>query len=229
MSHTPRDVLGAPPLTKEQEEERLQSNKFVAHFLEGILRVTLAGFGGAVAGMAITRQVYSSAQELRRGGKAQRSNLPYNWAVACMGFAIVVEGTRLASPVRKIGTFVNAERYVSSYLDPKQIEFGYVVGDYTLGGAVAGAAYRGMNVPSSTAKKLKQGARPALSPRILGGLGAGVVLGMFAGLVQASYEYLEKEMEEEEAQARHEFEERMKDQVRELAKAEAARDLRREA
>lgn len=108
-------------------------NPHIMATLESLMRITLAGFGGALAGISISRrggglaayhhkttsnvikQSLPSARTQRR--QAIRSappvlrpsidrDLPSAWAVACMAFAGVVEFTRLVSPTTFVSQFV---------------------------------------------------------------------------------------------------------------------------
>ena len=136
--------------------------------LETFMRVSLAGFGGALTGMALSKQ--QQRDHLRGGAATMRlirrldTNLSASWAMACMLFAGIIETCRWTS--------------LTSYILPDS-PAAQTIGDYTLGGAVAGAAFRGMQIQPSHIRKTRA---PALTPRILSGLVPGVTLGFLAGV-----------------------------------------------
>ena len=104
------------------------------------------------------------------------SNLPMTWALACCSFCGLIEISRWSSPM----SLITSSKPVQT------------VGDYTVGGAAAGAAFRGMQVAQ------KRSSRP---PSILSGMASGMMLGFFAGVVQYAADVGE-EMVEEERQRR---------------------------
>jgi len=103
-----------------------------------------------------------------------------SWAIACISFAGIIESSRLLSPF--------------SYLGLKQ-PYLTTIGDHTLGGAIAGAVFRGMQIQSGKSKS------PILAPRIMAGLIPGVTLGLLAGCLQATVDTLETILNDEQANA----------------------------
>ena len=111
------------------------SSPHLAGTLESLMRITLAGFGGALAGISISRRGgASSAQTVAKStsnviqqslsrkqrrqairsappvlGPSVDRELPSAWAVACMAFAGVVEFTRLASPTTFVWQFITTD------------------------------------------------------------------------------------------------------------------------
>jgi len=164
---------------KDPSQDNIASNEAPPSFLdwmEPVTRVFLAGFGGAVAGLSFSRQTRSRHPMARVGGDA---NLPAAWAMACMSFAGIVECTAMTSPM----SWVTQDPYIRT------------VGDYTLGGSVAGAAFRGMHVQSGARKTAVS--IPVTSPRVLSGLVPGMALGLLAGVLLAASDYVDTLVEEE--------------------------------
>lgn len=153
-----------------------KSNDDYLAVMESFMRITLAGFGGAISGIAISRG--GTHTRINPGHRPYAdANLPASWAIACVGFVGIIEASRVLSPFSFLGL---EQRYLTT------------IGDYTLGGAIAGAAFRGMQVQSMKSKA------PILAPRILSGLVPGIALGLVAGLAQAAADELEKKLQEEQ-------------------------------
>lgn len=134
------------------------------------MRISLAGFGGALAGLSLSRRPQQPGAVRPRRPLRPDSTLPMNWAFACAGFVTLIEISRWASP--------------TSLLTPsRRLQ---TIGDYTIGGAAAGAAFRGMQVAQKTSRA-----------NIASGLATGVVLGCLAGVVQCAADYGEDMVEEE--------------------------------
>lgn len=142
--------------------------------MESIMRISLAGFGGALVGLSLSRQ---KQQHSRRPMRVD-STLPINWAFACAGFCSLIELSRHAS----LTSLVTSSR-------PMQ-----TIGDFILGGAAAGAAFRGMQVGAQMA-----GPR-TLKPNILSGMASGIALGLIAGIVQCAADAGEEMVQEERLQ-----------------------------
>jgi hypothetical protein len=153
------------------DNESTTSTFSTQRVMESVMRVSLAGFGGALAGLSLSRQRQSSRPRPVRVD----STLPMNWASACAGFCTLIEISRWAS--------------LTSLLSPsRRIQ---TIGDYTIGGAAAGAAFRGMQVAQKSTKTLR--------PNILSGLASGIVLGLIAGVVQCAADIGEEMVNEERA------------------------------
>lgn len=119
------------------------------------------------------------------------ANLPYTWALSCMIFLTVLETFRVVSPTSRIlesmESSVAPETSPSSFNDIARRTAIKSVGDYTLGGAVAGLAGglspRRIPMPSSGSSF-----RLAHRPLVIWSLLAGTGLGMIAGIFQAGAE-----------------------------------------
>lgn len=111
-------------------------NPHITATIESLMRITLAGFGGALAGISISRRgglAAKQAQALAKttsnvikqslpSSRTQRRQtiqsappvlrpsidreLPSAWAVACMAFAGIIEFTRLVSPTTFVSQFI---------------------------------------------------------------------------------------------------------------------------
>jgi len=168
------------------------------HVLNSFIRMTMAGFGGAVAGLAMAKshrqnKMVLGAAVVRRGKPYHSSteSLPTTWAVACMTFAGIVETTQLANPTRIIvPDNKRYSKYVSKALD------------MALGGALAGAIFRGAT-------------KSIAPPRIMAGVGPGLALGALAGVAQATAEYVTDELERIEEEKERLKIETMRQQLRE--------------
>lgn len=137
------------------------------------MRLSLSGFGGALVGLSMQRKQATASTRRPRPMRVD-STLPMNWAFACIGFCSLVEIARWTSPT-------------SLVTDSRRIQ---TVGDYTVGGAAAGAAFRGMQVAQKST-------RATVRPNILTGLALGIVLGFLAGIVQCAADVGEEMVEEE--------------------------------
>jgi MFS family permease len=139
-------------------------------------------------------------------------NQPRTWALSCMIFALILETSRRSSPTTAIMQSVSSSDESSlSFNDKMKREAVTTIGDYTFGGVSAGlvGAFAGwtqnarttlsanaMQIPASILSS-KAGRRPL----IVWGLGAGMLLGLVAGLFQAGIDglsmYLQKEQDQE--------------------------------
>lgn len=163
-------------MTSNDDEDKAPANNddnsdALRHTMESIMRMSLAGFGGALVGLSLARR-----PQTRLPARRLDSNLPITWALACCSFCGLIEISRWSSPI----SLITPSKPVQT------------VGDYTVGGAAAGAAFRGMQVAQ------KRSSRP---PSILSGMASGMMLGFFAGVVQYAADVGE-EMVEEERQRR---------------------------
>jgi hypothetical protein len=136
------------------------------------MRVSLAGFGGSLVGLSLARQ--RREQQHLRGPAAKKirapdTNLSAAWAFTCMAFVGIIEVcTQYASLTEHLGISSPALQ---------------TIGDYTLGGAIAGATFRGMHIrPYQRGRSSAASRAPTLTPRIVSGLIPGVVLGCLAGI-----------------------------------------------
>ncbi len=150
------------------------------HPMQSVAVITVAGFGGAIAGLSMSRRGPPSVQHVQLS-----SQLPWLWALGCATFAGVIEFSTLVSPTRLListlkesdtipnfditnmipqqfkqdfGFMKNNDKDVDSkgddnYLSSVQKKFVYwdenataTLGDYALGGAFAGAMFKGSQI-----------------------------------------------------------------------------------
>lgn len=226
-----------PPLdgtdTTEQPETPAYSRVHLEDTMESLTRITLAGFGGSIVGLAQQRQQQQQQQSVsprtdsstirKRPPTAasiisQKNNLgnqPRTWALSCMIFALILETSRRSSPTTVLLDSIRSTRRSDkdddSWNGRVQDTAMKAVGDYTIGGTLAGLvgalagwtekarttlSARAMQVPSNILAS-KAGRRPF----IIWGLGAGMSLGLVAGVFQAGIDvgnmYLQDEQEQE--------------------------------
>ena len=206
------------------------------------MRITIAGFGGALAGISISRRsggvggLAKSAQVMAKKATAPNKNvipqtrtqrrqairsappvlrpsidreLPSAWAVACMAFAGVVEFTRLVSPTTFVSQFINAPPLkIESDDDPSTIDplkYGSTIIDYMIGGAIAGAIFKGSAVRTPAGARLDasimgnysaSSVSTAIKGKPLSGILPGAALGLLAGVSIVSLEYANMVIEE---------------------------------
>lgn len=125
------------------------ANPHIMTTIESLMRITLAGFGGALAGISISRRGGSLANASLQQAQALTKNvikqsrtqrrqairssppvlrptidreLPTAWAVACMAFAGVVEFTRLISPTTFVSQFITPPLQLESSDDDIQLQ-----------------------------------------------------------------------------------------------------------
>ena len=161
------------------------SNTFsLEKLLESIVRVTLAGFGASLVGLAKERQQFPSGQP-----RKPQHNLPLTWAFSAMIFVSVLESCRVMSPTTLL--LRQLESSSRQKFDEYSKAVVVAVGDYSLGGSVAGLS-GGLAAQRRTSASL----RP---PSIAWGLRTGLVLGCVAGVLQAGIDvailYLLKQQE----------------------------------
>lgn len=145
-------------------------------------RVALAGFGGALVGLSLARR-QGGRRGMVRGisyGRKQY-NLSRRWALSCAGFATVFEASRLLSPT-------------SFFVQNVHLR---TVGDYTLAGATAGAAFRGIPIQSFQNRNNTNMGPPKLGPRLSAGIFAGLILGFIPGVLVAGITFLEDKLKVE--------------------------------
>lgn len=153
--------------------------------MEILVRITLAGFGASMVGLAKQKQqqqLLPTSPPSRTRFK-QIQNLPMTWAVSGMLFVLVLESCRVASPTTVLWDYAvnkhDKDKSDSSHgTASKNNEYyktaAVALGDYMLGGSVAGMAGAAAATRSSTMR------RP-----LVWGLGTGLLLGGLAGLLQA--------------------------------------------
>lgn len=162
--------------------------------VESFLRVSLAGFGGALVGLSLARARKATPLTRtvgQRGKPFHKSvqDLPAQWAVAFLTFSSVFEATRILSPTSIVLDMTTDDSTVSRHWK--------TIGDYTMGGCMAGAVLRGM--PVSAAGSTRGIAAP---PRLGAGLLSGMVLGFIPGVMIAGIQMLEEKLEAYEAGTR---------------------------
>lgn len=167
----------------EEDASNSRSDSF-NQGMESALRITLAGFGGVLVGLSLSQRRGADALAhsttgvmqpmIQRGSQRSRSitnrDLPTQWAVSCLTFATIFECSRLMSP---ISHFTHNRHFQT-------------IGDYAVGGLVAGSILRGLPVRGNTA----QGA--VATPRFGAGLWSGLVLGIIPGVIVTGISLLEE-------------------------------------
>lgn len=167
--------------------------------MESVVRVTLAGLGGSIVGLAQERRLESmrvvsgaaatAAARRKRSPSSQLTNLPLTWALSCIAFCGIVETSRLTSPSKNILIFLESlseegdtDGQTKSLSNRRLAPYFCTVADYSLGGIVGGLAsslgqnsHIRRNLPSAMARG---------SHRFFG-VGPGFGLGFMAGLLQA--------------------------------------------
>jgi hypothetical protein len=162
------------------------SKTFLHENLESLARITFAGSGGSLAGLALERNRrqfpqreppnmhhYSEAASKGRfptsPPRPPAANLPLTWAFSCMIFVSVIEVSRRASPMTTLlDALSSADDRTAPFSKYQRVAI-VATGDYAIGGTVAGLA-------TTVARKLP----------MLWGLRVG--LGLVAGIVQAGVE-----------------------------------------
>jgi hypothetical protein len=162
--------------------------------LQSFLRMTTAGFGGALVGLALGRNTATARSVVQRGKPYRDAALPTSWAVACITFTGIVETTHLMAPTRRV-LWAEVNPYVAKAID------------MTMGGALAGAMFRGAQIRSANSPA------PMVTPRIMAGLGPGLLLGLVAGVLQAGLEYVVDEVERVEEEKKRLRREEMRRQI----------------
>lgn len=193
-----------------------EENEFLESLFESLVRITLAGFGGNVVGLAyqhrqqlqqrqVTRpSMLSSAYKIPPQKSSPlvkllpRTNLPSTWGLACTLFALILETSRRVSPTN---IFLSTmEGYPTELPTAKNVQRTVLttVGDYVVGGSVAGIA--GAIAARRRTANIAFPLPPAVrsnSAFLFWGFGAGMALGLIAGVLDASVAvgniYLEQE------------------------------------
>lgn len=197
-----------PDVRNPEEEEDEEYMKSFATYAEPLLRVTVAGLGGFISGLAVVRYRRQSplmssvdANVLHPIASARRnvtmiprqttsSNLPAVWGFSCFLFCGMLEITRLYEPTK----FFMSLPPIQESVGQQNPNF-YTCSDYALGGAVSGATFRGMQLTASTQKRRIpiSNARPSVALGML----TGMALGLLAGVVQSVLDYFETTLKQD--------------------------------
>jgi len=180
------------------------ANQSYNNAMESLLRISLAGFGGALAGLSLsrTRRAPTSLPSLTGLTKTRSkpfidADLPTTWAVSCVAFAGIVEFCRVVSPSHFLSTtFPLPENIQVPEFVKKNEKALTTLSDYTIGGSIAGAIFQGASVRTKTSAKLiKAGLSlggTTARTGIMAGLIPGASLGCFAGIVMVGLDALEE-------------------------------------
>jgi hypothetical protein len=112
---------------------------------KSIAVVALAGFAGSLAGLSISRS------------RPTTKNLPQIWSISCATFAGIIECSKIMSPTKLVidalgGTDSNTLDVKDTFFQniPWKCNASYtqILGDYTIGGMVAGAIFKGGQIES---------------------------------------------------------------------------------
>lgn len=214
-----------------KSNNRSDSN-FLENVMESVVKITLAGFGGSMVGLGLQRQQQLQKITAKNNngtnnglplpkrppvGRTARSvaqmNLPATWAISCMVFAGILESSRQSSPTTVLLQKLSQENIAdetfpssSSFLFDREVRFTTLraVGDYTLGGTVAGlaGAFAQRRKPFAVATgTVLRSSRAGQRPWSAWGLAAGMALGFLGGVVQAAIDvgglYLQREQNDE--------------------------------
>ena len=176
----------------------------VRRMFDTLLNVSIASLGGVIAGMSIARRQNTSLQLTKLKLKKHTAayidhNLPSKWAVACGSFVGVIDlFVRWICPVSVSLDHLNDHADENVKESEGVTNIIGTIGDFTCGGAVAGAIFRGSAIQSASLKRF--GPKVNLThPRFQGflsGLFPGMMLGLLAGIGSVSFTYLEKYVEE---------------------------------
>mmetsp|Transcript_4526 Transcript_4526/g.6634 ORF Transcript_4526/g.6634 Transcript_4526/m.6634 type:complete len:424 (-) Transcript_4526:201-1472(-) len=149
---------GGNDTTSHQQQQQQQQKQP----MKSIAVMCISGFGGAMAGMSVSRNAHIHAHALR----SSSSSLPMIWAIGCASFAGIVEFSTLVSPTAfllrsirgvGIGGAEGAEKAETEeenrirrflYWDDEATS---VLGDYAMGGALAGSLFKGSQLRASGA------------------------------------------------------------------------------
>jgi len=183
-----RNMVGTnsnAPMTTNLPEKALEQGTTTSTtpIFESLARISLAAFGGGLAGFSILRRRGSfgtmtdsvlgrrsmDAQTHNAFLSASPSSLPITWAIGCTTFAGIVEFSSLASPTSLI---LDGVRYFglleSAYVEEEDAQNVYTtlnnmkssnggllswdenctrtLGDFALGGGIAGAVFKGNHI-----------------------------------------------------------------------------------
>lgn len=205
------------------------STKITYQAMESLMIISIAGFGGALCGLAISRRGGSSSPWIRSSRASASTSasipssraayytdheLPTAWAVACITFASIMEFSKITSPASNlhqlllhipsssnIPSMSIAEKHNTSTSQTTLVDKDlYLVADYLLGGAIAGATFKGSVIRTQASSKgLALRGGPVLPASvttartgILVGMIPGATLGLLAGLAVYSAIKLQK-------------------------------------
>ncbi|GAX09349.1 hypothetical protein FisN_6Lh281 [Fistulifera solaris] len=187
-------------MMQSPSDERPQEGEGVANFtspttnakgvswerlMESLVRITFAGSGGSLVGLALQKQQLASTNIPRPVVLVNKNkHLPMTWAISCMFFAWVMETSRLVSPTSSAMTYLLSATGQNSWI---QNDYGKIavtaVGDSMVGGTVAGlAGVIGMN---QYRRRLVVGNVRPPPIMVAWGLGVGALLGALFGTIQA--------------------------------------------
>jgi len=107
--------------------------------------IAVSGFAGALAGLSIARS------RARSHAQAQIANLPIVFAISTATFASIIEYSNILSPTNYILQSLNSQDILDFPIEISNLteRFGWdnrcstTLGDYAIGGAVAGAIFSG--------------------------------------------------------------------------------------
>ncbi|GAX22034.1 hypothetical protein FisN_6Hh281 [Fistulifera solaris] len=172
--------------------------------MESLVRITFAGSGGSLVGLALQKQQSASTSMPRPVVLVNKNkHLPMTWAISCMFFAWVIETSRLVSPTSSALTYLSTAS-PNSWI---QNDYGRIavtaVGDSMAGGTVAGlAGVIGMN---QYRRRLVVGTVRPPPVMVAWGLGVGALLGALFGTIQAGIDagnfYLQEQQSLEQGDA----------------------------
>jgi hypothetical protein len=210
----------ATSISPEVRNPSSNSDKITYQAIESLMTISIAGFGGALCGLAISRRG-GSISPLISGSRVSASTsvpvkrsrvayyadheLPTAWAVACITFASIMEFSKMISPASNLQNLLLLNNQSSSDMksaslneknNPSASQDSFVdkdlclVVDYLLGGAAAGAAFKGSVIRTQASSKglaLRGGpvlpaSVTAARSGILVGMIPGATLGFLAGL-----------------------------------------------
>ena len=156
------------------KEEIAKKNELFVKIAESSLRISLASFGGAVVGLSLARRQAAPVlqkSQLLWGRAALSQDLPRQWAISCAVFASIFESSLWLSPT----SMMTDNPYLQT------------IGNFTLGGTMTGAVWRGLPVQRNRGR----GATAVVAPRITAGVVSGLVLGFVPGLLVAGISLLQ--------------------------------------
>ncbi len=189
MTVPQNDDKGEVVMTTNNDNKSLSPLSNNIHPIQSIAVISIAGFGGALAGLSMSRRVVTQIPPTMHNVQLLSNQLPWLWSISCASFAGIVEFSTLVSPTKFIietlresfgmtSSFSFAEKnekkgegedMVSSnvtvpsestrsisdintstsekswqerlvYWDDQSTA---ILGDYALGGAIAGAIFKG--------------------------------------------------------------------------------------
>jgi hypothetical protein len=160
-------------------EDQKLTEKSIDSFWESVMRVSLASFGGALVGLSRSRRSHMGRNLSRplvqhRVSPYESSNLVFQWSVVCAVFSSLLEISRTMSPI-------------SYWTDHPHVQ---TIGNFSLGGLVAGSVLRGLPVRGGRSGDI------IVTPRVGSGIIPGLLLGIAAGTAQIGTQLLEDYLHE---------------------------------